>query len=217
MTDLYRRLCEVAGPVSRETFGRLEEFEALFQKWNAHINLVAPSTLDNIWERHILDSAQLFRLAPEATGWADLGSGGGFPGLVLAFLLRDRPGSIIHLIESNRKKASFLQSMTGQFDLPVRIVAKRVEDCYPLVIRPEIVTARALAPLRVLLDMTAPWLTAGTIALFHKGRDYRNEVTESAHRWSFDLVKHQSMIDPQSVVLELRNLHPISGEKPEQG
>lgn len=217
MTDLYRRLCEVAGPVSRETFGKLEDFEALFQKWNAHINLVAPSTLGNIWERHILDSAQLFRMAPSATQWVDLGSGGGFPGLVLAFLLRDRQGSTIHLIESNRKKASFLQSVAGQFDLPVRIVAKRVEDCYPLVMRPQIVTARALASLPVLLDLVAPWLTAGTTALFHKGRDYRNEVTESAHRWSFDLVEHQSMIDPQGVVLELRNLHRISGRMPEQG
>jgi 16S rRNA (guanine527-N7)-methyltransferase len=207
----------VAGPVSRETFGKLEDFEVLFQKWNAHINLVAPSTLGNIWERHILDSAQLFRMAPSATQWVDLGSGGGFPGLVLALLLRDRQGSTIHLIESNRKKASFLQSVTGQFDLPARIVAKRVEDCYPLVIRPQIVTARALASLPVLLDLAAPWLTAGTMALFHKGRDYRNEVIESAHRWSFDLVEHKSMIDPQGVVLELRNLHPISGRIPEQG
>ncbi|MGB3537121.1 MAG: 16S rRNA (guanine(527)-N(7))-methyltransferase RsmG [Mesorhizobium sp.] len=217
MTDLYQRLREVAGPVSRETFGRLEEFEALFQKWNARINLVAPSTLGDTWGRHILDSAQLFQLAPSALKWVDLGSGGGFPGLVLAFLLRERQGSIIHLIESNRKKASFLQSVTGQFDLPAHVVAKRVEDCYPLVIQPEIVTARALAPLPLLFDMAAPWLTAGTTALFHKGRDYRSEVAESAHRWSFDLVEHQSMIDPQSVVLELRNLRPISGGKPEQG
>jgi 16S rRNA (guanine527-N7)-methyltransferase len=217
LIDLYQRLCEVAGPVSRETFGSLKEFEALFQKWNAHINLVAPSTVGDIWGRHILDSAQLFQLAPSATRWVDLGSGGGFPGLVLAFLLRDRQDSTIHLIESNRKKASFLQSVTGQFDLPARIVAKRVEDCYPLVIRPQIVTARALAPLSMLLDMTAPWLKAGTTALFHKGRDYRSELAESAHRWSFDLVEHQSMIDRQSVVLELRNLHPTSGRSPEQG
>lgn len=217
MTDLYQRLCEVAGPVSRETFGRLKEFEALFQKWNAHINLVAPSTLDNIWERHILDSAQLFQLAPPATKWVDLGSGGGFPGLVLAFLLQDRQGATIHLIESNRKKASFLQSVAGQFSLPARIVAKRVEDCYPLVIRPEIVTARAVASLPMLLGLATPWLTTGTTAFFHKGRDYRSEVAESAHRWSFDLVEHRSMIDPQSVVLELCNLHPISVRMPEQG
>lgn len=209
MSDLYRRLSEVAGPVSRETFGRLQEFELLFQKWNARINLSASSTMGDAWERHILDSAQLFQMAPMANHWVDLGSGGGFPGLILAFLLRDRQGSSIQLIESNRKKASFLQAVTGQFDLPARVFAKRVEDCYPLVVKPEIVTARALAPLPALLDLAAPWLTADAVALFHKGRDYRSEVTESAHRWSFDLIEHTSMIDPQSAILELRNLRPI--------
>jgi 16S rRNA (guanine527-N7)-methyltransferase len=209
LSDLYRRLSEVAGPVSRETFGRLQEFELLFQKWNARINLSASSTMGEAWERHILDSAQLFQMAPMANHWVDLGSGGGFPGLILAFLLRDRQGSSIQLIESNRKKASFLQAVTGQFDLPARVFAKRVEDCYPLVVKPEIVTARALAPLPALLDLAAPWLTADAVALFHKGRDYRSEVTESAHRWSFDLIEHTSMIDPQSAILELRNLRPI--------
>jgi 16S rRNA (guanine527-N7)-methyltransferase len=209
LSDLYRRLSEVAGPVSRETFGGLQEFELLFQKWNARINLSASSTMGDAWERHILDSAQLFQLAPMANHWVDLGSGGGFPGLILAFLLRDRQGSSIQLIESNRKKASFLQAVTGQFDLPARVFAKRVEDCHPLVVKPEIVTARALAPLPALLDLAAPWLTADAVALFHKGRDYRSEVTESAHRWSFDLIEHTSMIDPQSAILELRNLRPI--------
>jgi 16S rRNA (guanine527-N7)-methyltransferase len=209
LSDLYRRLSEVAGPVSRETFGRLQEFELLFQKWNARINLSASSTMGEAWERHILDSAQLFQMAPMANHWVDLGSGGGFPGLILAFLLRDRQGSSMQLIESNRKKASFLQAVTGQFDLPARVFAKRVEDCYPLVVKPEIVTARALAPLPALLDLAAPWLTADAVALFHKGRDYRSEVTESAHRWSFDLIEHTSMIDPQSAILELRNLRPI--------
>jgi 16S rRNA (guanine527-N7)-methyltransferase len=202
-------LQEAAGPVSRETFDGLVVFEEMFQKWNRSINLVAPSTLGDVWERHILDSAQLARIEPRATRWVDLGSGGGFPGLVLAFLLAERGGASIDLVESNRKKASFLQSVIGQFNLPARVVAKRIDDSYALVSAPQIVTARALASLSTLLDLSAPWLTTGARALFHKGRDYRAEVQESALRWAFDLVEHPSMTDPRGVILELSDLRPV--------
>jgi 16S rRNA (guanine527-N7)-methyltransferase len=138
---------QVAGPVSRETFERLCAFEQLFLKWNRSINLVAGSTEDDLWRRHILDSAQLARLAPEAQRWTDMGSGGGFPGLVMGFLLADRGGSI-DLIESNRKKAAFLQAAVGQFNLPARIIAKRIDQSYPLASSPDIVTARAGAAFR---------------------------------------------------------------------
>jgi len=201
-------LQKATGPVSRETFERLQAFEQLFLKWNRSINLAAPSTLDDVWRRHILDSAQLARIAPAATRWVDLGSGGGFPGLVLAFLLVERPGASVDLVESNRKKASFLQSVIGQFDLPARVVAKRIDDSYGLVSIPEIVTARALAALPDLLDLSAPWLAKGARALFHKGRDYRAEVEESTHRWAFDLVEHSSMTDPYGVILEISDLRP---------
>ncbi|MBN9551304.1 MAG: 16S rRNA (guanine(527)-N(7))-methyltransferase RsmG [Alphaproteobacteria bacterium] len=204
----WEDLQKAAGPVSRETFERLLAFEQLFLKWNRSINLAAPSTLDDVWRRHILDSAQLARIAPAATRWVDLGSGGGFPGLVLGFLLKERPGASIDLVESNRKKASFLQSVIGQFDLPARVLARRIDDSYPLVSAPEIVTARALAALPDLLDLSAPWLTKGARALFHKGRDYRAEVEESAHRWAFDLVEHSSMTDAQGVILEITELRP---------
>lgn len=199
---------EVAGPVSRETFERLREFERLFLKWNQRINLSARSTVPEVWRRHVLDSAQLAGIEPQALKWVDLGSGGGFPGLVLAFLLADRGGSI-DLVESNRKKASFLQMVIGHFSLPARVIARRVEDSYPLIVGPEVVTARALAPLPMLLHLAAPWLMSGAVALFHKGRDYRAEIEESAHRWSFDLIEHRSRIGIDSVVLELRNLRPI--------
>ncbi|ESX12273.1 16S rRNA methyltransferase [Mesorhizobium sp. LSJC255A00] len=199
-------LQEAAGPVSRETFDRLVTFEQLFLKWNRSINLAAPSTLDDVWGRHILDSAQLARIAPQAKRWADLGSGGGFPGLVMAFLLGERDGASIDLVESNRKKASFLQAVIGQFGLPARVVARRIDDSYALVSAPEIITARALAALPALLDLSAPWLTKGSRALFHKGRDYRSEVEESTHRWAFDLVEHPSMTDAHGVILEVTDL-----------
>jgi 16S rRNA (guanine527-N7)-methyltransferase len=205
----WKSLQEAAGPVSRETFERLVAFEQLFLKWNRSINLAAPSTLDDVWGRHILDSAQLARIAPQAKRWADLGSGGGFPGLVLAFLLVERDGASIDLVESNRKKASFLQAVIGQFGLPARVVARRIDDSYALVSAPEIVTARALAALPALLDLSAPWLTKGSRALFHKGRDYRAEVEESTHRWAFDLVEHPSMTDAHGVILELADLRTV--------
>ncbi|MBA1143525.1 16S rRNA (guanine(527)-N(7))-methyltransferase RsmG [Mesorhizobium neociceri] len=202
----WTSLQEAAGPVSRETFECLVAFEQLFLKWNRSINLAAPSTLDDVWGRHILDSAQLARIAPDAKRWVDLGSGGGFPGLVLAFLLVERDGASIDLVESNRKKASFLQAVIGQFGLPARVVARRIDDSYAFVSAPEIVTARALAALPALLDLSAPWLTKGSRALFHKGRDYRVEVEESTHRWAFDLVEHPSMTDAHGVILELADL-----------
>ncbi|TKB08117.1 MAG: 16S rRNA (guanine(527)-N(7))-methyltransferase RsmG [Mesorhizobium sp.] len=203
-------LQKAAGPVSRETFERLQAFEQLFLKWNRSINLAAPSTLDDVWRRHILDSAQLARIAPAAMRWVDLGSGGGFPGLVLGFLLAERPGASIDLVESNRKKASFLQSVIGQFGLPARVLARRIDDSYPFVSTPEIVTARALAALPDLLDLSAPWLSKGARALFHKGRDYRAEVEESTHRWAFDLVEHPSMTDPHGIILEITDLRPAT-------
>ena len=204
----YESLCRVAGPVSRETFDRLLAFEAHFLKWARHINLSAPSTLDDIWSRHILDSAQLLRLAPHALNWLDLGSGGGFPGLVVAMLLSGRNGAHVDLVESNRKKVAFLQSVIGQFSLRARVHTTRIEEAQDVVRMPEMVTARALAPLPSLLSLTRPWLSGGATGLFHKGRDYRSEIEESAHQWRFDLLEHRSMIDPQSVILEIRDLHP---------
>jgi 16S rRNA (guanine527-N7)-methyltransferase len=205
----WKSLQDAAGPVSRETFDRLVAFEQMFQKWNRSINLVAQSTSGDVWQRHILDSAQLARIEPRATRWVDLGSGGGFPGLVMAFLLAERDGASIDLIESNRKKASFLQTVVGQFSLPARVVARRIDDSHALVSIPQIVTARALASLSTLLDLSAPWLTSGARGLFHKGRDYRAEVQESVHRWSFDLVEHRSVTDASGVILELSNLRPV--------
>lgn len=204
----FEGLQRVAGPVSRETFDRFVEFEALFRKWNQRINLAARSTESDLWSRHILDSAQLGALRPQAQRWLDLGSGGGFPGLIVALIEKER-GGFVELVESNRKKAGFLQAAISHFALPARVIPLRIEDAPAAVTQPQVVTARALASLDVLLNLASPWLSAGATALFHKGRDYRREIEESVHRWSFDLLQHPSLIDPDGVILEISNLRRI--------
>ncbi|MCV0351158.1 MAG: 16S rRNA (guanine(527)-N(7))-methyltransferase RsmG [Nitratireductor sp.] len=204
-TSRFDELVEIAGPVSRETFDRLVAFEEVFRRWSRRINLAAPSTLETLWERHILDSAQLLRLAPDARKWLDVGSGGGFPGAVMAILLAEKPGAEVHLVESNRKKAAFLVSSLNEVGVRPKVHAKRIEDCYSLIEAPEIVTARALAPLSLLLELTEPWLSQGARALFHKGRDYRREVEESGNAWRFDLVEHKDKVDAAAIILEVKN------------
>jgi 16S rRNA (guanine527-N7)-methyltransferase len=193
----------VSGSVSRETFDGLRAFESIFRKWAARINLVAPSTLENVWRRHILDSAQLARIKPDALRWIDLGSGGGFPGAVIAILLKERGGAWVDLVESNGKKAAFLRSSLAELGAPARVHAERIEAMPGKIPSPEVVTARALAPLGKLLALCEPWLAAGASGLFHKGRDYMSEIKESSAEQDYDLVKHSSLIDADSVILEV--------------
>lgn len=204
--DRQRRLERAIGPVSRETLDQFAVLEKLFAKWASRMNLVAPSTLNDLWDRHFVDSAQLIVHAPRATKWVDLGSGGGFPGLVLAVLLLDRPGATIDLVESNRKKCAFLQTVVQSLALPARVHARRIEDAVPQFDPCDIVTARALASLPLLLDLSAPLLVGGARGLFHKGRDYRREVEESYDHWTFDLIEHASVVEVDSVILDISNL-----------
>ncbi|GAA4526454.1 16S rRNA (guanine(527)-N(7))-methyltransferase RsmG [Chelativorans composti] len=210
MTEKYQSLQDAAGPVSRETFEKLCNFEESFKRWAVKINLVAPSTLPTVWERHILDSARLFKLAPHSTKWVDIGSGGGFPGAVMAILLGERPGAHIDLVESNRKKASFLAVTLASLNAPAKVHAMRIEESYDRVGKPEVVTARALAPLPLLLELAEPWLVAGAVGLFHKGRDYQREIEESSISWRYDLVKHDHESKwGDGVILEIRNLQHL--------
>ncbi|MCO5081473.1 MAG: 16S rRNA (guanine(527)-N(7))-methyltransferase RsmG [Rhizobiaceae bacterium] len=196
----------VVGPVSRETFAGLLQLQGLFRKWAARINLVAPSTLSELWMRHVVDSAQLLPLARGAKRWMDLGSGGGFPALVVATFLKQCADASVDLIESNAKKAAFLQTAVRELALPAKVHVRRIEEIAGMLPNPEIVTARALAPLPILLELAYPLFSSTTRALFHKGRDYRRELEESADDWRFDLIERPSAVERGSVILEILNL-----------
>jgi 16S rRNA (guanine527-N7)-methyltransferase len=173
-------------PVSRETIVRLDAFVALLLKWQQTTNLVAPSTLSHVWTRHIADSLQLLRLAPEARTWVDLGSGGGFPGLVLACALPEMGGRI-QLIESNAKKSAFLREAARVLAVPALVHDARIKDFTASFDESvDVVTARALAPLDRLLTYAAPLLKSGAQGLFLKGRDVDAELTEAAKYWILD-------------------------------
>jgi 16S rRNA (guanine527-N7)-methyltransferase len=191
-------------PVSRETQERLARYVVLLQDWQRRINLVSPGTLDQIWKRHIVDCVQIFQLAPEARVWADLGAGGGLPGLVLACVLAETPGSMVHLIESNHKKAAFLRAVTVELALPATIHAERIETVIPKLPPIEIVTARALAPLTELVGYSNSLLKKGTVGLFPKGRDYQTELTAALRSWHVSYQLHESLTEAGARIVELR-------------
>lgn len=171
--------------VSRETAQRLEIFVALLSKWQARINLIAPSTLPEVWTRHIADSAQLHGLAPQARTWVDLGSGGGFPGLVVAILGHDVPGRRVILVESNGKKCAFLREVIRSTGAPAEVRAVRIEDFIAKFDEAaDIVSARALADLDQLLTLSFPLLKRGATGLFPKGQDVEVELTKASKSWN---------------------------------
>jgi 16S rRNA (guanine527-N7)-methyltransferase len=206
MNSLPRELSAL--DVSRETMGRLETFIALFQKWAKAINLVAPSTLAEAWKRHVVDSMQIYSLHPGPRTWVDLGSGGGFPGIVTGILLAGKGAGWVHLVESNNKKAAFLRTAILETGARASVHAIRIEDAPAEIQRCDAISARALADLDLLMQFGMPWAEQNPSLRFllHKGRDYQREVDKALGRWRFDLVKHASIVEPDSVVLELSNL-----------
>ena len=191
--------------VSRETLERLRAYSELLTHWQKTTNLVAPSTIAHLWTRHILDSAQLLTLAPQARTWLDLGSGGGMPGLVLACQLAEIGGSI-DLVESNSKKAAFLRHVAVTLQLPARVHAERIEAALPRLPKPDVVTARALAPLSDLIGFSKQLLKSGTTGLFPKGRDHAAELTEAGEHWHFSYRLHASRTDPGARIIEITAL-----------
>ncbi|HZH11393.1 MAG TPA: 16S rRNA (guanine(527)-N(7))-methyltransferase RsmG [Microvirga sp.] len=196
--------------VSRETQEKLELLERELRRWQAIKNLVGPATLEHIWDRHIVDSLQLLDLAPNARTWVDLGSGAGFPGLVLAIAGQAR-GLQMHLVESNSRKCSFLRHVARLTGASVTVHATRLETVIPgFVGKADVVSARALASLTQLLEWTEPMLKAGTIGLFPKGRDAESELTEARKRWTFEADILPSCTDSEARILRITSIESLS-------
>jgi 16S rRNA (guanine527-N7)-methyltransferase len=191
-------------PVSRETEARLDRYVALLLKWQAKTNLVAPSTLPNLWTRHISDSLQLLSLASSAKIWADFGSGGGFPGVVLACALADIPGAHVHLIERNAKKAAFLREALRVTAAAGSVHLADIGDSVDRITgRVDCVTARALAPLHQLIGFAEPLVRNGAKALFLKGQDVDAELTEATKYWKITPRLHSSRTGGHGWIVEL--------------
>jgi 16S rRNA (guanine527-N7)-methyltransferase len=191
-------------PVSHETESRLDRYIDLLVMWQAKTNLVAPSTLPHLWTRHVSDSLQLLDLAPTAKVWVDLGSGGGFPGIVLACALADTPGAIVHLVERNAKKAAFLREAVRITSLPASVHLAGIGDIVDSIEgRVDCVTARALAPLHQLVGFAEPWVKQGAKALFLKGQDVEAELTEATKYWNIEPRLHSSRTGGHGWIVEL--------------
>lgn len=201
---------QIAGvDVSRETFERLKSYEHLVQKWNPSINLVAKSTISDIWNRHFVDSLQIvpiIRSFPKT--WADLGSGGGFPGLVIAAYAKEvSPDTQFKLIESDQRKATFLRTVIRTLDLNVDVTVKRIEEAEPSAAG--VITARALANLDELYTYASRHMSIDGRMVFMKGQSFQSEIEMAKENWNFDVVTHQSITDNRSKIIEAWNLERI--------
>ena len=194
-------------PISDDALARLDKYAVLLTQWQSRINLIAPSTLPQLWTRHIADSLQLLHHAPDAKTWIDLGSGAGFPGIPIACALAHTTGAQVHLVESNGKKAAFLREAVRITAAPAVVHAERIENFGESYAgKTDVVTARALAPLSSLFDQALPFIGNGAIGLFLKGQDIGAELTDSSKRWSVDATKAKSVTDPDGCILVVRGL-----------
>ncbi len=197
--------------VSRETIARLMIYETLLRKWQTHINLVGNTTLNSFWHRHIADSAQIVTLAPAtAQNWLDLGSGAGFPGLVFAILFAEDPHKHVTLVESDGRKTTFLQNVLRETNVKAHIINDRIEAAAPKINQkcgvPDIITARALAPLTPLFSLMRVYVAPHTIALLHKGKNWVKEVEEAQKKWRFVVENHISITDKAARILQITEL-----------
>jgi len=215
----FQQLTDLIPNVSHETYQTLGHFADMLWQWQKHINLVANSTINDIWQRHILDSAQLFLFAPQAQHWLDLGSGGGFPALVLACLLKQQnqqsgAGASVTLIESNGKKAAFLREVIRRLELPAIVHQARIETILPKLPVPEIITARALSSLDALCGYIAPLMARpggkACHALLQKGQSAAAEISEARRNWQFSIDIFPSRLQNESSVLVIRHIQPLS-------
>lgn len=193
--------------VSRETIEKLEHFVDLTLKWNPRINLIAKSTISDIWERHIVDSAQLFGLIPsQPKTWLDIGSGGGFPGIVLAAIAAEKsPHTLFTMIESDQRKAAFLRTAVRELSLSATVIAERVEQAEPQ--RADIVSARALSSLSELFPHILRHMRTTGSAILPKGKAYQDEINIAQADWRFEVTAHPSMTDAQARILVVKDIH----------
>lgn len=195
--------------VSRETFERLSVYEALLKKWNPVINLVSRSSISDLRARHFVDSTQVFSLMPQgAKRWVDIGSGGGFPGMVCAIIGAEKsPDTQFHLVESDMRKSTFLRSVAREVGVSVQVHSERIEKMDSF--KADVLSARALASLDKLLEFSAPHLQENGVALFPKGETYKSELSQAQERWQFDCEEHQSTTGSNSVVLRIGNIKRV--------
>lgn len=192
--------------ISDEILVRLTDYAALLEKWQPKINLVSNSTLRDLWQRHMRDSAQLLELMPLSTGpWLDIGSGAGFPGLVLGLLQSEQAAARVHLIESDQRKAVFLREVIRVTQAPAQVHIARLESLDPLKIggKAGLITARAFAPLHQLLEMASPMTDSSTVFLLLKGQDVDDELTLAAKYRKMTVSQHPSRTNPAGVVLRI--------------
>lgn len=195
---------QVEENVSRETFAKLKTYESLLVSWNKKVNLVAESTISHLWSRHFIDSMQLLNYAPVEMKWLDIGSGAGFPGLVLAVIAKEKqPNAEFVLIEPSSKKRRFLGVVAKQIGIQVKVLGMKCENVEPQ--RANIVTARAVAPLPKLLKMTVRHLAKNGTLIFPKGRNRELEIKAARSEWNFDLEEIPSVTDQKSAILIIRD------------
>lgn len=197
------------GDVSRETYDRLTALLSLLQKWNPAINLVSRATVQQAWDRHIADSAQIYPLAPPGfRHWADLGSGGGFPGLVIAAIAAEKnPDAHITLVDADQRKATFLRHVCSALKLSATVRSERIETLAPLAA--DVLSARALAPMDVLLGFARRHLLPSGLALLMKGEAWVAEVDEARRQWIFDLHTVPSVTDPRAVICVVKDIDHV--------
>ncbi|PIE14978.1 MAG: 16S rRNA (guanine(527)-N(7))-methyltransferase RsmG [Rhodobacterales bacterium] len=195
--------------VSRETLERLDIYAGLLKKWNPAINLVSKTTIQNLWQRHFFDSAQIYQFrSDEPKKWADLGSGGGFPALVLAILDVDTsPQSSFVLVESDLRKSTFLRTVIRELGLNATVITKRIEEADRL--NADILTARALAPLDKLLEYANLHLNPNGFAVFPKGEKFRSEIKEALAHWRFDVKETVSETNPNGALLRIGGISHV--------
>ncbi len=191
--------------VSRETFERLKAFEQVLRKWNPKINLVSRNSLDHLWVRHIQDSVQVFRCVERTAHWMDIGSGGGFPGIVAAILAHEKnPETNFTLVESDQRKSAFLRNAARECGIKISVISKRIEQIEPQ--NADVLSARALADLSDLLEFCDQHLAEGGVAVFPKGETWKKEVDNAKLQWQFDYESVTSKTEPKAVILKIRGI-----------